>query len=64
MQNSDLFSKTNASGIKCDAGVKQADALYSFRENLSTHAEQAQCVVGHAVSITRFGKASIFKFEN
>lgn len=51
MWNSTQFSNTKASGIKCDPGVKQTDALNSFRENLSTHAEKAQCVVGSAESM-------------
>ncbi len=61
MQTSTQFSNTNASGIKCDPGVKQTDALDSFRENLSTHAEKAQCVVGRAEPIAEFGKASMLK---
>lgn len=61
MQNSTQFSNTNASGIKCDPGVKQTDALNSFRKNQSTHAEQAQCVVGRAESMHNFGKASVLK---
>lgn len=63
VQNSIQFSKTNATGIKRDAGMKQTDALYSFRKNLSTHAEQAQCAVGLAEPITRSGKVLILNFE-
>lgn len=46
------FSQTNAPGSKRDTGVKQADALTRFGENLSSHAEQTQFVVGHAVAVT------------
>lgn len=49
------FSQTNAPGSKRDTGVKQADALTRFGENLSSHAEQTQFVVGHAVAVTHTG---------
>lgn len=64
MQNSTQFSNTNASGIKCDPGIKQTDALNSFRENLSNHAEQTQCVAGRAEPTAEFGKGfNVKKFK-
>lgn len=53
------FSQTNAPGSKRDTGVKQADALTRFGENKSSHAEQTQFAVGHAVAVPKKRKKAL-----